>query len=50
MDIEITNLEIKLKDRPNSKEYFLIASPKVVVNKTKGTIAGRFRNKPNITL
>ena len=50
MDIEITNLEVKLKDRPKSKEYFLIESPKLCVNRSKGTISGRFRNKPHISL
>jgi hypothetical protein len=50
MDIEITNFELKLKDRPKSKEYLLIASPKLCVSKAVGRDAGRFKNKPNLSL
>ena len=50
MDIEISNFEMKLKDRPKSKEYLLIASPKVCVNRSKGSISGRFKNKPNVAI
>ena len=48
MDIEIKNFEMKLKDRPHSMEYFLLASPKLTVEKAKGSIKGRFTKKPEI--
>ena len=39
---------MKLKDRPNSREYFLISSPRLCVDRAKGTIKGRFTKKPEI--
>ena len=48
MDIEILNFEMKLKDRPHSKEYFLLAAPRLCVDRQKGTIKGRFTKKPEI--
>jgi hypothetical protein len=50
MDIVITNLQLKMKDRPQKKEYMLIESRRVIVNKKVGNIMGRFLKKPNISL
>ena len=50
MDIVITNLQLKMKDRPQKKEYMLIESRRVIVNKKVGTITGRFLKKPLISL
>lgn len=38
MDVEISNFEMKIKDRPGSKDYLLFEIPKIACHRTKGTM------------
>lgn len=40
MDVKITSLEMRIKDRPHSKDYLLFDIPLITCNRTKGTMAG----------
>ena len=48
MDIEINNFEMKVKDRPHSKDYLLFEIPKITCDKTKGTMDGLIPRKQHI--
>ena len=46
MDVEIKKFEMKVKDRPSSKDYLLFELPLIACERTKGTISGLIRSKP----
>ena len=48
MDIQMTNCEMKIKDRPASKDYLLFEIPMIACHRTKGTIDGLIPRKPKI--
>ena len=48
MDVQISNFEMKVKDRPASKDYLLFEIPLISCHKTKGTIDGLIARKPHI--
>ena len=49
MDVKIMNFEMKVKDRPSSKDYLLFEIPLISCDRSKGTIDGLIRNKPKLT-
>ena len=49
MDVKIMNFEMKVKDRPSSKDYLLFEIPLITCDRTKGTISGLIRSKPKLT-
>ena len=49
MDVKINNFEMKIKDRPSSKDYLLIEMPLITCERDKGTIDGLIRSKPKMT-
>ena len=48
MDVKIKNFEMKVKDRPGSKEYLLFEIPLITCDRSKGTIDGLIRSKPKL--
>jgi hypothetical protein len=50
MDIKITTLELKLRDRPQSKSYLLISIPQVEVSQVMSKKKGKFTRRPEIEL
>ena len=49
MDVKIKNFEMKVKDRPHSKDYIIFEIPIITCDKTKGTIDGLIPRKPKLT-
>ena len=41
MDVRINSLEMKIKDRPHSKDYLLFDIPLITCERTKGTLDGK---------
>jgi hypothetical protein len=50
MDIKVTTLELKIRDRPQSKSYLLISIPQVEVSQVQSKQRGKFARKPEIEL
>ena len=50
MDVEITNLEIILKDRPKNAVYLLLKSPLLKVSQSQFIKGGRFPESPQTEL
>ena len=48
MDVEINDVEMKIKDRPFSKDYLLFQIPKITCDKTKGVLDDLIRSKPKL--
>ena len=48
MDVKITNFEMKVKDRPGSKDYLLFEIPSITCERDKGTMSGLIRSKPKL--
>ena len=49
MDVKIMNFEMKVKDRPSSKDYLLFEIPLISCDRSKGTIDGLIRSKPKLS-
>lgn len=45
LDVKIRNFEMKVKDRPRSKDYLLFEIPMICCNRSKGTIDGLIKGK-----
>ena len=43
------NFEMKVKDRPSSRDYLLFEIPLITCDRSKGTIDGLIRSKPELT-
>ena len=49
MDVQIKNFEMKVKDRPGSRDYFLFEIPEIACHRTKDTLEGLIKSKPDLS-